>query len=116
MKVWRIKAGGKVEGLRLVDEAEAPLGSHQVRLRPAAATLNFRDLMVLNGWYPVTTDQPLVPGSDAAGVITEVGSAVTRVKAGDRVMSTFFPDWIEGPTSWAKIGGALGGGGAGVLA
>jgi NADPH:quinone reductase-like Zn-dependent oxidoreductase len=72
--------------------------------------------MVLRGMYPGGSPVPLVPGSDGAGDVVETGSAVTRFKVGDRVTTSFFPDWIEGPPTPVKIAGALGGGGAGTLA
>ena len=115
MKAWRIAAGSQIAGLKLVDETPKALGPHDVRVRPRAVALNFRDLMVINGWYPAVSKEPLVPGSDAAGEVVETGSAVTRLKVGDRVATSFFPDWIEGQPTRAKLATALGGGGAGVL-
>ena len=116
MKTWRVVAGSHVEGLKLSDEAPGSLAPTQVRVRLRAASLNFRDTMVLRGMYPGGSPVPLVPGSDGAGDVVEVGSAVTRFKVGDRVTTSFFPDWIEGPPTPQKIAGALGGGGAGTLA
>ena len=116
MNTWRIAAGGGIDGLKLQSEAPAALGPSQVRLRLRAASLNFRDVMVLKGWYPGSTQAPLVPGSDGAGDVIEAGAAVTRFKAGDRATTSFFPNWIDGPMTAAKIAGALGGGGAGTLA
>jgi NADPH:quinone reductase-like Zn-dependent oxidoreductase len=116
MNTWRIAAGGGIDGLKLQSEAPAPLGPTQVRVRLRAASLNFRDQMVLKGWYPVSTQAPLVPGSDGAGDVIETGAAVTRFKAGDRATTSFFPNWVEGPMTPAKIAGALGGGDAGTLA
>jgi NADPH:quinone reductase-like Zn-dependent oxidoreductase len=116
MNTWRIAAGGGIDGLKQQSEAPAPLGPTQVRLRMRAVSLNFRDLMVLKGWYPVSSQAPLVPGSDGAGDVIEAGAAVTRFKTGDRATTSFFPNWVEGPMSAAKIAGALGGGGTGTLA
>ena len=116
MNTWRIAAGGGIDGLKLQSEAPAPLGPTQVRVRLRAASLNFRDQMVLKGWYPVSSQAPLVPGSDGAGDVIETGAAVTRFKAGDRATTSFFPNWVEGPMTPAKIAGALGGGDAGTLA
>src|SRR5690349_20317146 len=116
MNTWRIAAGGGIDGLKLQSEAPAPLGPTQVRLRLRAASLNFRDQMVLKGWYPVSSQAPLVPGSDGAGDVVETGAAVTRFKAGDRAITSFFPNWVDGPMTPAKIAGALGGGDAGTLA
>ena len=116
MKTWRVVAGGQVDGLKLVDEAPGTLAPNQVRVRLRAASLNYRDTMVLRGMYPGGSTVPLVPGSDGAGDVVEAGSTVTRFKVGDRVATSFFPDWIEGRPTPQKIAGALGGGGAGTLA
>lgn len=116
MKTWRVAAGGGVEGLKLQTESPAALGPASVRVRLRAATLNYRDLMVLKGWYPVSGAGPLVPGSDGAGDVIETGAAVTRFKVGDRVTTSFFPDWVEGRMSLPRIATALGAGGAGTLA
>jgi NADPH:quinone reductase-like Zn-dependent oxidoreductase len=116
MKTWRIAAGGRIDGLQLAEESARPLGAGDVRLRIRATSINYRDLMVLNGWYPVSTKEPLVPGSDGAGDVLEVGSAVTRFKVGDRVATSFFPNWVEGRVAPARIAGALGGGDAGTFA
>ena len=116
MKTWRIAAGGRIEGLSWVDESLAGPGPTQVRVRVHATTINYRDLLVLNGVYPVSTKEPLVPGSDGAGVVVEVGSAVSRFKAGDRVITSFFPNWVDGRMTRAGLAGALGGGDNGTFA
>jgi NADPH:quinone reductase-like Zn-dependent oxidoreductase len=116
MKTWRIAAGSRIEGLTLGEETPGRPGPTQVRLRVHATALNYRDLMVANGWYPVSSQAPLVPGSDAAGEVLEVGSAVARFKVGDRVATSFFPNWVEGRMSMARITGALGGGDVGTFA
>lgn len=115
MKNWRVAAGSRIDGLRLLDASPLALGPHQVRVRMRAVSINFRDLMVLNGWYPVSNKENLVPGSDGAGEVIETGEAATRWRVGDRVVSCFFPNWIEGRVHPAKIAGALGGGDAGTF-
>ncbi len=116
MKTWRVPAGGQIDGLKLVDEAATRPGPGQVRLKVRAASLNFRDLMLLRGGYPVSTQAPLVPGSDGVGHVVEIGEGVTRFQVGDRVATSFFPDWVDGPMSFPGIVTALGGGGVGTLA
>jgi NADPH:quinone reductase-like Zn-dependent oxidoreductase len=116
MKTWRVAAGSRIEGMALADEPSARPGPSQVRVRVRATTLNYRDLLIVNGPYPVSTQAPLVPGSDAAGEVIEVGSAVTRFKVGERVTSCFFPNWIDGRMTRAGIAGALGGGETGTFA
>jgi NADPH:quinone reductase-like Zn-dependent oxidoreductase len=116
MKSWRVVAGSRIEGLTLADESPAPLKPTEARVHVHAASLNYRDLMVANGWYPVSAQGPLVPGSDAAGEVVEAGSEVTGFKVGARVATSFFPNWVEGRMVPARIAGALGAGGAGAFA
>jgi NADPH:quinone reductase-like Zn-dependent oxidoreductase len=116
MKAWRVPAGGQIDGLKLGDESSGALAPGLVRVRVKAAALNFRDLMVVRGWYGITDPAPLVPGSDAVGEVIETGAGVTEFKAGDRVATSFFPNWVEGQMTPARIAGALGAGGVGTFA
>lgn len=116
MQAWRIVAGSKIDGLKRSALARAELQPTQVRVRTLAATLNYRDVMIANGWYPLATRGEIIPGSDASGTVTEVGSQVTRFRPGDRVATTFFPHWIDGRATPQKLADALGGGGDGVFA
>ncbi len=99
MKVYEVQKGAtSLDGLRLAERRLPHPGSHQVLIRVRAASLNYRDQMVVTGNYfggPVTRD--LVPLSDGAGEVTAVGEAVTRFKTGDRVCGAFFQGWISGP-------------------
>ncbi|MFF2411950.1 SDR family NAD(P)-dependent oxidoreductase, partial [Streptomyces sp. NPDC058092] len=82
---WRLGVAekGSLEGLALVPSgADRPLDAHEVRIGVRAAGLNFRDVLIALGMYP--GEAPL--GSEAAGVILEVGSGVTDLAPGDRVM------------------------------
>ncbi len=58
-------------------------GTGQVLLRHTAVGLNFIDVYQRTGLYPQT--MPFIPGSEAAGVLEEVGSGVTHLSPGDRV-------------------------------
>lgn len=83
---WRLVAStpGMIENLALTAHPEAlgPLLPHQVRVDVRAAGVNFRDLLTILGLYPGR--QGL--GLEGAGVVVEVGTAVTGVAPGDRVM------------------------------
>ena len=68
----------------------------QVLVRVRAASLNYRDLMMVNGLYNPKQPLPLVPLSDGAGEVVAVGDGVTRWKVGDRVMGAFTQDWHGG--------------------
>jgi NADPH:quinone reductase-like Zn-dependent oxidoreductase len=58
----------------------------------------------------------LIPLSDGAGEVVEIGAGVTRVKVGDRVAGCFFQRWIAGPMTADTHASALGGGIDGMLA
>lgn len=116
MKAVRIQQLGGPEGLR-IDELSEPLaGPGEAVVRVRAASLNYRDLMVLKGIYNPRIALPAVPLSDGAGEVTSVGAGVTRVKPGDRVASAFMPGWIGGGATEVKAKSALGAGGIGMLA
>jgi NADPH:quinone reductase-like Zn-dependent oxidoreductase len=110
-----MKAYGLVsteKGLRLQKgEAQPPqLGSHDVLVRIEAASLNYRDLMILRGQYGGPTREGLVPLSDGAGRVVAIGPEVTRWREGDRVAPTFFRAWLDGPFREAYRPSALGAG------
>jgi NADPH:quinone reductase-like Zn-dependent oxidoreductase len=93
---------------------ETPPGA--VLLRIHAVSLNYRDLMVVEGAYNPRMALPRIPCSDAAGEIVAIGEGVTRVTTGDRVCTLFMQRWFEGPISAANSTNALGGDIDGVLA
>ena len=117
MKAYEIRGNFGVDCLDIVDRPDPVLGPGQVLLKMKAFSINFRDLLVINGagrWKP-----PLgrVPVSDGVGIVTATGNGVSRVKVGDRVAPIFYPKWLEGRVASEKMGGALGGAAAdGVLA
>lgn len=63
------------------------LGPGQVRIAVRAASVNFPDCLIVRGLYQQRAEPPFVPGSECAGVITEVGSDVTGYEVGDRVLA-----------------------------
>jgi NADPH:quinone reductase-like Zn-dependent oxidoreductase len=113
-KAFQIETFG-LTGLReATKEIQNPTGT-KVLVRMRAASLNYRDLMVAKGVYSKNLPLPLIPLSDGAGEVVEVGEAVTRWKVGDRVAPIFMQSWIAGEVS-PEIGkSALGGGIDGVL-
>ncbi len=115
MKGWRISSFG-IDTLEAF-EAPAPrpnLG--QVVIKVHAASLNYRDLMMVKGFYNPKMALPRIPCSDGAGEIIEVGEGVSDFKIGDRVAGIFMQRWIDGPPSAAKQKAALGGDVDGMLA
>jgi NADPH2:quinone reductase len=65
----------------------APLGPAAVRLAVRAASVNFPDVLMIRGLYQFRPEPPFVPGSECAGVITEVGDDVSGLAVGDRVLT-----------------------------
>ena len=116
MRAMRIHELGGPDGLRLDELPEPTPGAGEVTVRVRAASLNFRDLLVLKGAYNSRIALPAVPLSDGAGEVSAVGPGVTRLKVGDRVAAAFMPGWVDGPPTDAKAQTALGGGGVGMLA
>jgi NADPH:quinone reductase-like Zn-dependent oxidoreductase len=96
-KHWEMADFGR-QNLTLVDGKIPAPGADEILVKIAAVALNYRDtLLVDDGFgFSLPGGQPLVPGSDAAGVVVAAGADVSRFKAGDRVISTFIPGWIDG--------------------
>ena len=115
MRAYRLQAAG-IDGLAEVELPMPKPGPRQVLVKVAACSLNFRDLAIALGTYRMPTKPNLVPLSDGAGEVVEVGPGVTRVKAGDRVAGCFFQRWFGGPPAADTHVSALGGGLDGMLA
>lgn len=102
-------------GLQAVERPDPSPASGEVLLRLQAASLNYRDLEILEGRYGVPVPLPIVPLSDAVGEVVGVGSQVEGLRVGDRVCPAFFPDWVDGPFHERFFSRQLGGNTDGVL-
>ena len=108
MKAWRIPAFG-IDKLSL-DEVPAPQpGQGQVLVDVHAVSLNYRDLMTVQGAYNPKLQPNRIPCSDGAGIISAIGKGVTEVAVGDQVCGAFFQRWLDGEPAPEKFKGALGG-------
>src|ERR1700677_938519 len=115
LKCYEIQGPHGVDGLALVDRPVPKPGAGEVLVRLKAATLNYRDLLTIKGGYGSRQKFPLVPVSDGAGVIEAIGTGTREFAPGDRVIGSFFQNWIGGEASEAKMWAALGGPGGGGL-
>jgi NADPH:quinone reductase-like Zn-dependent oxidoreductase len=106
MRAWEIRAWGDLALAERPDPVPGP-GQAVVRLR--TASLNFRDLLTLQGKYNPKQRLPLVPCSDGAGEVVAVGEGVTRVRPGDRVATVFAQRWISGRPTRERLRSTLGG-------
>ncbi|UXY11063.1 NAD(P)-dependent alcohol dehydrogenase [Kosakonia sp. ML.JS2a] len=115
MLSWTMNATGR-HNLAL-QESELPQpGPFEVRVKVNAVALNYRDKLIIEGHLPAVF--PLIPASDMAGVIDSVGERVSRFRPGDRVISSFSPQWVDGKRPGNARDGAdaaLGGAFPGVL-
>lgn len=117
MKVIEIQDKFGLDNLVLTDRPDPKPGPNEVVVKVTAASLNYRDLLTVLGHYNPRQPLPLIPLSDGAGEVIEVGMKVTRVKPGDRVAATFATGWIDGPpTADVVPGTTLGGPLDGMLA
>jgi len=109
MKLYEIREASGIDSLIRV-EREAPKAGHgEVLIRVHAVSLNYRDLMIAQGRYRRELKLPLIPMSDGAGEVVEIGPGVTRVKPGDRVAGIFMQTWLSGEVSPYTQRAALGG-------
>ena len=116
MKVFEIRESFGIDNLKLAERQEAALQPGQTRVRVRATSLNYRDLMTVQHGGARGIRLPLIPLSDGAGEVVEVGPGVSRVKPGDRVMGIFMQTWLAGEPTQAHAQSALGGAIDGMLA
>jgi len=109
MKAYEVQTFG-IDNLALVERETPKPAADEVLVRFHAASLNYRDLMVIEGQYNPRMKLPAVPLSDGAGEVMAIGEKVTKWKTGDRVMPIFVQRWIEGPVDVQKSRTALGAG------
>lgn len=109
MKAALIERPG-LDHLRLTELPEPKPGPGEVLVRLRAASLNYRDMLVVNGGYGSRQRQEnLIPLSDGAGEVAALGAGVTEWKPGDRVMPCLFPNWHGGDLTAEKTDQNLGG-------
>jgi len=108
MKAFQVVGSFGLENLKLVDVPDPKPGPGQVVVKTRAASLNYRDLVVIKGGYGPRQTVPRIPISDAAGEIAAVGEGVTRVRPGDRVVCCFCPTWMDGDVAQEHMDAALG--------
>ena len=85
-----------IDNLHIVERDVPMPGPNEVLVRFHAASLNYRDVMVVSGTYNPRMKLPAIPFSDGAGEIIEIGGEVSRWKIGERVSPTVVQDWQEG--------------------
>ncbi|MEY9176427.1 NADPH:quinone reductase-like Zn-dependent oxidoreductase [Bradyrhizobium elkanii] len=111
MRVWTVTEPWGTENLALSEVADPLPNDGEVRIRMRAASLNYRDLLIVSGRHvggALRNGAPIIPLGDGCGVIDMVGEGVERFQVGDRVIPLMIPNWRSGPVTPAKMAGALG--------
>lgn len=107
MKTYELR-GQSIDTLTLVERPVPRPGPGEALVRVRAASLNYRDLLIADGTYPRA--ERVVPLSDGAGEVVELGAGCERLQRGDRVLGAFFQRWLDGPFDFgAALSSALGG-------
>ena len=114
VKAFELHPEDGFDSLKLVDRSRPSMGIGDVRVRVRAVSLNYRDIMIARG--SKKRAKRIVPLSDGAGEVMEIGSGVKRFAIGDRVAAAFFPTWIDGSLKEEHHASALGGSLDGMLA
>ena len=105
-KVVRLPSGPSLETLALTEEPMPSPGPGEVLMRVHASSLNFHDYLVVAGHIPHPAGR--IPMSDGAGEIAALGDGVTELAVGQRVIGSFFPDWIDGTATRANTAAVTG--------
>lgn len=108
MKAIRVRHPASIDTLAFEDAPGAPPpGPGEIKVRLRAASLNFRDALVVKGFFPAEDGR--IPLSDGAGEVVEVGAGVSGFAPGDHVVSTFHPNWQDGDIDRALLNNSPGG-------
>lgn len=116
MRAFVVQGSFGLDHLTLVERERPEPGPGRVRVRVKAASLNYRDLLMVTGKYDPRQRLPLVPLSDGVGVIDAVGDGVQGVRVGQRVAGLFAQAWQSGEPTTNRIRSTLGGPLDGMLA
>lgn len=111
MKAYEMTEFG-IDNLAIVERDVPDPALGEVLVKMHAASLNYRDIMVVSGTYNPRMKLPSIPLSDGAGEIVSIGEGVTKWKVGMRVCSTVIAGWYNGEPSAQKSKTAIAAGGA----
>ncbi len=108
-RVLQVEGTFGLENLVLAERPRPEPGAGEVLLKMKAASLNYRDLLMVKGLYNPKQPLPLIPCSDGVGEVVAVGEGVSRVAVGDRVVTLFCQSWLSGDPPRDGLRQTLGG-------
>ncbi|KAL5329962.1 hypothetical protein ACEPPN_003482 [Leptodophora sp. 'Broadleaf-Isolate-01'] len=104
-KAWAVEGKDGFESLKLKNEVPIPaLSENEVLVKIHAASLNYRDLAITKGMYPLGLKSGVVPCSDGAGEVIAVGSKVVTLFNQGHIAGS-----LDKQTSVTGLGGSLDG-------
>ncbi|KAH7142676.1 hypothetical protein B0J13DRAFT_444720 [Dactylonectria estremocensis] len=110
MKQWVVQTDKKgLDGMVFVDAPLPQVGENDILVKLHSAALNYRDAAIPKGTFLLPYKLPVVPASDGAGEVIEVGSRVSKWKKGDRVVTLFNQGHQYGPVDPIAAATGLGG-------
>ncbi len=86
MKAYLFKSPGGVNKLQLADVPKPDIAPDEVLIKAKAIGINYAEVLSRKGQYSWAPPRPYVPGMEAAGEVVEVGSDVSNIQKGDRVI------------------------------
>lgn len=96
MRAYHLDGFGDPGSIVLRQRPAPAAGPGEVLVRVRAASINYRDLMILHQTYPIPASPGTIPLSDGAGEVVAIGAGTTRFAVGDRVAGLYFPRWQSG--------------------
>ena len=100
MKTIQLVNNFGINNLKLTEQSQPHPTKEQVLVKIEAVSLNYVDLLVIRGLLNPSLPLPYIPVCDGAGIVEQIGENVTAFKPGDKVATTFIPDWLDGdPTA-----------------
>lgn len=105
MKVYEIQDSFGLDHVRISERPVPVPGTGEVLIKMRAASLNSRDLGVIDGYYNPSLKLPFIPVSDGVGEVVGLGEQANRFKLGERVSGIFTQSWISGEPAqegWAS--------------
>ena len=100
MKSVVVKSPGGLDNLVITENPSPTPKAGEILVQWHATSLNFHDYLVAVGGIPVPEGR--IPMSDGAGEVIGVGEGVKNWQVGDKVMSLFFQNWMEGKPTLPK--------------
>jgi NADPH:quinone reductase-like Zn-dependent oxidoreductase len=85
-----------IDNLEIKEVPSPSIGDNEVLVKHTAASLQYLDLIVVEGKILNKDALPFIPVSEGVGVVERVGKNVTRWVKGDRVIIPFIPRWEAG--------------------